>query len=99
MAKKTNTEVVKVTKFAPASNHDFDVIIEPIVTEKTMKLLLLGDVSPTNLNNALFEKQDVKTLFSDTLSLVNSIGCVTFFKVKTKSPFGLINSPSVYFFK
>ena len=39
MAKKTNTEVVKVTKFAPVSNHDFDVIIEPIVTEKTMKLL------------------------------------------------------------
>ena len=38
MAKKTNTEV-KVTKFAPVSNHDFDVIIEPIVTEKTMKLL------------------------------------------------------------
>ena len=32
MAKKTNTEVVKVTKFAPVSNHDFDVIIEPIVT-------------------------------------------------------------------
>ena len=39
MAKKTNTEVVKVTKFAPVSNHDFDVIIAPIVTEKTMKLL------------------------------------------------------------
>ena len=38
MAKKT-TEEVKVTKFAPVSNHDFDVIIEPIVTEKTMKLL------------------------------------------------------------
>ena len=38
MAKKT-TEEVKVTKFAPVSNHDFDVIIAPIVTEKTMKLL------------------------------------------------------------
>lgn len=38
MAKKT-TEEVKVTKFAPVSKHDFDVIIAPIVTEKTMKLL------------------------------------------------------------
>ena len=38
MAKKT-TEEVKVTKFAPVSNHDFDVIIAQIVTEKTMKLL------------------------------------------------------------
>ena len=38
MAKKV-TEEVKVTKFAPVSNHDFDVIIAPIVTEKTMKLL------------------------------------------------------------
>ena len=38
MAKKV-TEEVKVTKFAPVSNHDFDVIIEPIITEKTMKLL------------------------------------------------------------
>ena len=38
MAKKT-TEEVKVTKCAPVSNHDFDVIIAPIVTEKTMKLL------------------------------------------------------------
>lgn len=38
MAKKI-TEEVKVTKFAPVSNHDFDVIIAPIVTEKTMKLL------------------------------------------------------------
>jgi len=40
MAKKTKKEEVKnVTKFAPVSNHDFDVIIAPIVTEKTMKLL------------------------------------------------------------
>ena len=39
MAKKVKEEVKKVTKFAPVSNHDFDVIIEPIVTEKTMKLL------------------------------------------------------------
>ena len=38
MAKKV-TEEVKVTRFAPVSNHDFDVIIAPIVTEKTMKLL------------------------------------------------------------
>ena len=38
MAKKV-TEEVKVTKFAPVNNHDFDVIIEPIITEKTMKLL------------------------------------------------------------
>ena len=38
MAKKV-TEEVKVTKFAPVSNHAFDVIIAPIVTEKTMKLL------------------------------------------------------------
>ena len=38
MAKKT-TEEVKVTKFAPVSKHDFDVIIAPIVTEKTMRLL------------------------------------------------------------
>ena len=38
MAKKT-TEEVKVTKFAPVSNHDFDVFIAPIVTEKTMRLL------------------------------------------------------------
>ena len=39
MAKKVKEEVKKVTKFAPVSNHDFDVIIAPIVTEKTMKLL------------------------------------------------------------
>ena len=38
MAKKVKEEVKKVTKFAPVSNHDFDVIIAPIVTEKTMKL-------------------------------------------------------------
>lgn len=34
-----------------------------------MKLLLLGDVSPTECNNDLFEKQDIKTLFEDTISL------------------------------
>ena len=39
MAKKVKEEVKKVTKYAPVSNHDFDVIIAPIVTEKTMKLL------------------------------------------------------------
>jgi large subunit ribosomal protein L23 len=39
MAKKTNKEEVKVTKYAPVDVHDFDVIIEPIITEKTMKLL------------------------------------------------------------
>ena len=38
MAKKVKEEVKKVTKFAPVSNHDFDVIIAPIVTEKTMKM-------------------------------------------------------------
>ena len=39
MAKKTKKEVTKVAKFAPVAIHDFDVIIAPIVTEKTMKLL------------------------------------------------------------
>ena len=39
MAKKVNKEEVKVTKYAPVDVHDFDVIIEPIITEKTMKLL------------------------------------------------------------
>ncbi len=34
-----------------------------------MKLLLLGDVSPTECNNELFKKGDVKTHFSDTLEL------------------------------
>ena len=39
MAKKTKKEVTKVAKFAPVAIHDFDVIIAPIVTEKTMRLL------------------------------------------------------------
>lgn len=34
-----------------------------------MKALLLGDVSPTNVTNPLFEKKRVKELFSDTVSL------------------------------
>ena len=34
-----------------------------------MKTLLLGDVSPTVDTNPLFEKMDVETLFSDTMTL------------------------------
>ena len=39
MARTKKEEVKNVKKFAPVSNHDFDVIIAPIVTEKTMRLL------------------------------------------------------------
>lgn len=34
-----------------------------------MKALLLGDLSPTVVTNPLFEKKDVKTLFSDVVTL------------------------------
>lgn len=34
-----------------------------------MKALLLGDLSPTNSTNPLFEKHDIETLFSDTISV------------------------------
>ncbi len=34
-----------------------------------MKTLLLGDLSPTAISNELFEKQDIKTLYNDTLDL------------------------------
>ena len=34
-----------------------------------MKLLLLGDVSPTQANNEIFEKEDIATLFNDTTTL------------------------------
>ena len=34
-----------------------------------MKVLLLGDVSPTKITNGYFEKQDIDALFSDSLSL------------------------------
>jgi hypothetical protein len=34
-----------------------------------MKALLLGDLSPTISTNPLFEKHDIETLFSDTISV------------------------------
>ena len=34
-----------------------------------MKTLLLGDLSPTASTNPLFEKHDIETLFSDTVSV------------------------------
>ena len=34
-----------------------------------MKALLLGDLCPTACTNPLFEKGDIATLFTDTLSL------------------------------
>ena len=34
-----------------------------------MKTLLLGDISPTEVTAHLFESEDIKTLFTDTLSL------------------------------
>ena len=37
--------------------------------EVKMKTLLLGDLSPTDSTNPLFEKHDLQTLFSDTLPL------------------------------
>lgn len=37
--KKSKEEVKEIRKYAPATNHDYDIIIRPLVTEKSMKLL------------------------------------------------------------
>ncbi len=34
-----------------------------------MRIMLAGDICPTNFTNPLFEKQDIETLFGDTLSI------------------------------
>ena len=39
MAKTKKTEEVVVKKFPEATVNDFNVIIKPIITEKTMKLI------------------------------------------------------------
>lgn len=34
-----------------------------------MKIMLMGDFSPTEFTNELFKTKDINTLFGDTLSL------------------------------
>ena len=53
MAKTKKTEEVVVKKFPEATVNDFNVIIKPIITEKTMKLI--------QENNAITVKVAKKT--------------------------------------
>ena len=77
MAKTKKTEEVVVKKFPEATVNDFNVIIKPIITEKTMKLIqennaitvkVAKDANSTQIKNAFEAIFNVKV---EKINIVN----------------------------